>query len=81
MDNLNGTVSDIGSAMQGFEVSIANSLSAISNLTNSKAVIEETPLDTKINDLNSNTIQFEAAFITQAHKTEQLQKSVSTLLA
>lgn len=80
VDSLSTTRSDIGSAMQKFEVGIANSLSAVSNLTSSKSMIEESPMDEKINDLSSNKIKLEASMLAQAHKNDQLQKRISALL-
>lgn len=80
IDSLSNTRSDIGSAMQEFEVGVTNSLSAISNLTNSKSIIEESPMDTKIDDLNTNQTKLEASILAQAHKNDQLQKRISALL-
>ena len=72
--------SDIGASSQQFEVGIANSLSAISNLTSASAQIEETPMDEKINDFKQNDIKLEASLMVQAHQTDMLQKRVSALL-
>ncbi|WP_024955468.1 flagellin [Sulfurospirillum arcachonense] len=72
--------SDVGSSSQEFGVSIANSLSAVSNLTNSYENISEEPIDTKINDLEKNQIKLESSIIAQNHETQTLQQRVSALL-
>ncbi len=80
MDNLDQTRSDVGSAMNQFETSITNSLSAVSNLSSSKSNIEETPMDKKISDLNQNQLKLEVSMLAQAHQNNQLQKRISALL-
>ena len=80
MESISSTRSDIGSSMQELEVGITNSLSAVSNLTSSKSITEESSMDTKINDLNSNQTKLEASILAQAHKNDQLQKRISALL-
>lgn len=80
IQNIDSTRSDIGSSLQEFEVSITNSLSALSNLTSSASNIEETPLDEIINDLAQNDVKLQSSIITQAHQNEMLQQRVTALL-
>jgi flagellin len=72
--------SQIGSNTNQHEVSIANSLSAVSSLTSAYANVSEEPMDQKINDLEKNQIKLESSIIAQNHQTEMLQKRVSALL-
>ncbi len=80
MTNLDELNSEIGSAMNRSEVSIANSLSAVSNLTSSYANISEEPMDQKLNDLATNQIKLESSIIAQNHQTDTIQKRISALL-
>lgn len=80
-ETLGSLSSQIGATTNQNEVSIANSLAAVSNLTSSYANISEAPLDTKINDLASNQIKLDASIIAQNHQTQTLQKRISSLLA
>jgi len=79
-DSLESLSSQIGSTTNQIEVSIANSLSAVSNLTNSFANISEAPMGTKVNDLASNQIKLDASIIAQNHQTQMLQQRMSALL-
>ena len=80
MSNLDELSSQIGSTMNKSEVSIANSLSAVSNLTSSYANISEEPMDKKINDLASNQIKLESSIIAQNHQTDIIQQRIESLL-
>lgn len=80
IQNVDSTRSDIGSSLQEFEVSITNSLSALSNLTGSASNIEETPLDKIINDFAKGDLKLQSSLITQAHQNEMLQQRVTALL-
>jgi len=72
--------SQIGATTNQNQVSIANSLSAVSNLTSSYANISETPLDVKIADFASNQLKLDASIMAQNHQTQMLQKRISSLL-
>ena len=80
MEGLDTLNANIGSEINRSAVSIANSLSAVSNLTSSYANISEEPMDKKINDLASNQIKLESSLIAQNHQTEILQQRISSLL-
>ena len=77
LDSLN---TNIRSEMNKSEVSIANSLSAVSNLTNSYANISKEPMDKKIGDLETNQIKLTSSIIVQNHQTQALQQRISALL-
>lgn len=79
-DSLESLSSQIGSTTNQIEVGIANSLSAVSNLTNASANISEAPMGTKVNDLASNQIKLDASIIAQNHQTQMLQQRMSALL-
>ena len=79
-ENLNTTRSSVGSSMQQFAVSITNSLSAVSNLTSSASFMQESGMDTKINELNQNQTKLQSSILAQAHQSSLLQKRVSALL-
>ena len=78
--NLDSLSSDIGAHMNKSEVSVANSLSAVSNLTSSYANISESPMDQKVNDFNTNQIKLEGSIMAQVHQTQSLQQRMSALL-
>ena len=80
MDGLDSLNADVGASMNRSEVGIANSLSAVSNLTSSYANIAEEPMDTKINDLVSNQIKLDSSIMAQNHQTQVLQQRISALL-
>jgi len=80
MQNLDSLSSDIGSHMTKSEVSVANSLGAVSNLTSAYANISESPMDQKITDLNTNQIKLESSIMAQVHQTSALQQRMSVLL-
>jgi flagellin len=80
MDNLDVLNSAVGSNINKSEVIIANSLSAVSNVTSANANVSEQPLDAKINDLSSNQIKLESSILAQNHQTQVLQQRISTLL-
>jgi len=80
MQNLSSLSSDIGAQLNQSEVSVTNSLSAVSNLTSAHANISETPMDQKINDLNTNQIKLESSIMAQVHQTTALQQRMSVLL-
>jgi len=79
-DDLGTLSSEIGSVSNKNAVSIANSLSVVSNLTSSYANISEEPMDTKINNLEKNQIKLESSIIAQNHQTDILQQRISALL-
>jgi len=78
--SLDSLSSDIGSHMNKSEVSVANSLSAVSNLTSSYSNISESPMDQKVNDFNKNQIKLESSIMAQVHQTQSLQQRMSALL-
>jgi flagellin len=80
LQNIDMTRSSVGSSMQQFQVGITNSLSALSNVTNSSSLVEETPMDTKINDQQQAQIKLQSSILVQAHQNDLLQKRVSALL-
>ncbi len=80
MQNLSSLSSDTGAQLNQSEVSVTNSLSAVSNLTSAHANISETPMDQKINDLNTNQIKLESSIMAQVHQTSALQQRMSVLL-
>jgi len=79
-DTLASLSSQIGSTTNQIEVGIANSLSAVSNLTNASANISEEPMSTKVNDFASNQIKLDASIMAQNHQTQMLQQRMSALL-
>jgi len=79
-DGLESLSSEIGSTTNQIEVSIANSLSAVSSLTSAYSNISEEPMDQKINDLTSNQIKLDASILAQNHQTQMLQQRMSALL-
>jgi flagellin len=80
MQNLNSLSSDIGAHVNKSEVSLANSLGAVSNLTSSYANISESPMDQKINDLHTNEIKLTSSIMAQVHQTQSIQQRMSALL-
>lgn len=80
MQNLDALSSNVSANINKSEVSIANSLSAVSNLTSSNAEISEKPMDEKINDLKQNEIKLQSSVMSQVHQQELLQKRVAALL-
>lgn len=81
MQNLDALNSEVGATMNNSAVGIANSLSAMSNLTSSYAQTSETPMDQKINDFSKSQIKLESSLIAQVHQTTMLQQRMSVLLA
>jgi len=77
LDSLSST---IGSNVNQSSVSISNSLSAVSSLTNSYANISEEPMDTKISDLKTDQIKLDSSILAQTHQTQMLQQRMTTLL-
>lgn len=80
LQNIDTTRSSLGSSMQQFQVGITNSLSVLSNLTNSASLVEEAPMDTKINDKYQAQTKLQSSILVQAHQNDMLQKRVSALL-
>ena len=80
MDSLSTVSSDIGANMNKSEVSIANSLSALSNTTASYATVSETPMDQKVSDYTNSQIKLESSILAQNHQTDLLKQRVSALL-
>lgn len=80
MQNLDSLNSDISANINKSEAGIANSLSALSNLTNAYANISEQPMDSKIEDLKTNEIKLQSSMIVQAHQNELSQQKISALL-
>ncbi len=78
--DLSSLSSTIGSNMNQSSVSISNSLSAVSSLTNSYANISEEPMDTKISDLKTDQIKLDSSILAQTHQTQMLQQRMTTLL-
>lgn len=78
--DLSSLSSTIGSNMNQSFVSISNSLSAVSSLTNSYANISEEPMDTKISDLKTDQIKLDSSILAQTHQTQMLQQRMTTLL-
>jgi len=79
-DGLDTLNSQISGTTNVNEVGIANSLSAISNLTSSYANISETPLDVKVADLVSNQIKLDASVLAQNHQKNISQQRIAALL-
>lgn len=79
-DELDVLNSQVSARTSEHEVSIANSLSAVSNLTNSYANISEEALDIKVSDLAANQIKLDASVLAQNHQNNVLQQRIATLL-
>ncbi len=79
-DVLDTLSSEVGAKTNQQEISIVNSLSAVSSLTSSYANVSEQPMDTKINNLSSNQIKLESSILAQNHQTKVLQQRISALL-
>lgn len=77
LDTLNSQISGTTNVN---EIGIANSLSAISNLTSSYANISETPLDVKVTDLTANQIKLDASVMAQNHQQNISQQRIAALL-
>lgn len=72
--------STVGSQMNGANVSIANSLSALSALTSANAQISEMPMNQKISDFNNEQIKLSSSLMAQAHQNSLMQQRVAALL-
>ena len=70
----------IGANTNQHAISISNSLSAVSNLTNSYADISEEPIDNKINNFETNQLKLTSSILTQNHQTQTLQQRILALL-
>jgi flagellin len=79
--SLTSLSSVVSSNIKSAEVSITNSLSAVSNLTSANAQISETPMDQKMMDLAQNQIKLDSSIMAQVHQTSLMQQKISTLLA
>ena len=80
LSGLDTLAADIGSSSNNIEVGLANSLAAISNLTQEKDVLEKSDLGKKINDFADSQNKLSASLIAKNHNTEVLNKQISSLL-
>lgn len=78
--NLTSLFSTVGSQMNSAQVSITNSLSAMSNLSSANASISEQPLDQKISNLANEQIKLDSSLLAQAHQNSLMQQRVASLL-
>lgn len=79
-EQISSLSTNVGSTMNSLEVNIANSLSAVSNLTAANAQISEQPMSQKINDLNSNELKLNSSIMAQVHNTQMMQQRMAALL-
>lgn len=79
--NLTSLFSTVGSKMNGAQVSIANSLSAMSNLSSANAAISEQPLDQKLSNLANEQVKLSSSLMAQAHENNLMQQRVAALLS
>jgi flagellin len=80
MGELDTLSANIGANINQSEVSIANSLAALSSATSAYGQTSETPLDTKIETLSTSQIQLQSSIITQSYQNNIAQQRVSALL-
>jgi flagellin len=78
--NLTSLSSTVGSQMNSTQVSIANSLSAMSNLSSANASISEQPMDQKISNLATEQVKLDSSLMVQAHQNTLMQQRVASLL-
>jgi flagellin len=78
--NLTSLSSTVGSQMNSAQVSIANSLSAMSNLSSANASISEQPMDQKISNLATEQVKLDSSLMVQAHQNTLMQQRVAALL-
>ncbi len=80
IDSIASVSSDISSSTNKSLVTIANSLSALSNATASYSSISETSADSKISDLNGGKLKLDSSILAQNHQTDLLKRRMSDLL-
>lgn len=73
--------STVGSRINAEQVSLTNSLSAMSALSSANAQISEQPLDQKISNLTNEEVKLNSALIAQAHQSTLMQQRISALLS
>jgi len=78
--NISTLSSSVGSQMNSAQVSIANSLSAMSALSSANAQISETPMDQKISNFGNEQIKLSSSLMAQAHQNTLMQQRVAALL-
>lgn len=79
--NISTLSSTVGSQINGAQVSITNSLSALSALTSANAQISETPMNQKISDVTNEQIKLSSSLMAQAHQNSLMQQRVASLLS
>ena len=78
--NLTSLSSTVGSQMNSAQVSITNSLSAMSNLSSANASLSEQPMDQKISNLANEQVKLDSSLMAQAHQNTLMQQRVAALL-
>ncbi len=78
--NLTSLFSTVGAGMNNAQVSITNSLSAMSNLSSANASISEQPLNEKMSNMASEQVKLDSSLMVQAHQSTLMQQRVAALL-
>jgi len=78
--NLTSLFSTVGAGMNNAQVSITNSLSAMSNLSSANASISEQPLNEKMSNLAGEQLKLDSSLMAQAHQNTLMQQRVAALL-
>jgi len=78
--NLTSLFSTVGAGMNNAQVSITNSLSAMSNLSSANASISEQPLNEKMSNIASEQVKLDSSLMVQAHQSTLMQQRVAALL-
>ena len=79
--NVSTLSSTVGSRINAEQVSLTNSLSAMSALSSANAQISEQPLDQKISNLTNEELKLNSALLAQTHQTTLMQQRISALLS
>ena len=79
-ENLSAMTQTVSAQMNSAGSTIANSLTAITNLSSANSQISETPLDQKIAQMKNNEIKLTSSVLAQVHQNSLIQQNISALL-
>lgn len=79
--SLTSLSSTVGSTMNSAQSSIANSLSAMTNLSSANATIAETPLEQKLAELSNQNLKITSSTLAQVHQNDVMQQRIASLLS
>lgn len=79
-DSLTRMSSDIGSATNALASSVRSTLETVNDLSNSKEMLEDSRVDTKVNDYQQNSTKLSASILAAAHSNDALARNINALL-